>query len=687
MNNQKFRAPAVPLITNDPMLNLWSFADRLNDDTTRHWTGVRQFMSGVVIVDGVAYEFLGTLSPDNRRYFAGYEKLPQVDCEIRPMTTRYRFENETIALELIFTSPLLLNDLELLSRPVSYMTYRFTAVDGKPHQVKLYYGFSGEFCVSDLTDSVELGMRGSTIYFSSGTERMLKRWGDDHRIEWGSFHINAPGSNLSAMSLRHFQRKIKRECLNLMQPVNYCDYQGPNNENNGPAVIELFEPVQVGACYPTIVTEELFTLDGAPYENHITLAYDDVRSIQYFGENIDAYWKKNGCDFDCMLVRAIAEYDEVLRKVKAFEDALLEKANAVSPHYAQLLSLAYRQTVSGHKLTWHGGELQFFSKENYSNGCIATVDVTYPSIPLFLLYAPELVEGMLNPIFKLVDKGLWEYPFAPHDVGRYPLANGQIYGFDFRYRRRVPDPKNSQMPVEECGNMLLCVAALCRAEKRYDYFEKHRALLTQWADYLVSVGFDPSNQLCTDDFAGHLAHNCNLSVKAICALGAFADCLRAVGEPERAKPYRTAAEDFSASWQREALDGEHYRLAFDRPETWSIKYNMVWDKLLDLRLFPQEVYDRELVWYKSHMNPYGLPLDSRADYTKSDWQLWSVAMFDDEEYRDAVIDAMYRFADETPERVPFTDLYFTSRPMQRGFQARTVQGGLFIELLKREKCL
>lgn len=687
MNNNPFRAPAVPLIANDPMFNLWSFADHLNDDTTRHWTGVRQFMIGVLNVDGIVYEFLGTLSPDNRRYFAGYEKLPQVDCEIRPMTTRYRFENDKIELELTFTSPLLLNDLELLSRPVSYMSYRITARDGKAHNVRMYYGFSAEFCVSDLTDSVELGMRGNTIYFSSGTDRMLKRWGDDHRIEWGSFHVAAPGCALSAMSLRHFQRKIKRESLNLLQPVNYCDYQGPNNENCGPDAIELYQPVQVGSCLPTIVAEETFTVDAVSHENHITLAYDDVKSIQYFGENIDAYWRKDGQSFDNMLATAMAEYDDILLKVKAFEDTLLEKANAVSPHYAQLLSLSYRQTISGHKLTWHNGELQFFSKENYSNGCIATVDITYPSMPLFLLYAPELIEGMLNPVFKLVEKGLWNYPFAPHDVGRYPLANGQIYGFDFRYRRRVPDPRDSQMPVEECGNMLLCVAALCRAEKRYDYFKKHELLLTQWADYLVNTGFDPSNQLCTDDFAGHLAHNCNLSVKAICALGAFADCLCAIGDTGRAVKYRTAAEDFSASWQQEALDGDHYRLAFDQPGTWSIKYNMVWDKLLNLRLFPTEVYERELAWYKERMNPYGLPLDSRADYTKSDWQLWSVAMFDDEAYRNAVIDAMYRFADETPERVPFTDLYFTSRPMQRGFQARTVQGGLYIELLKHEDIL
>ena len=228
--------------------------------------------------------------------------------------------------------------------------------------------------------------------------------------------------------------------------------------------------------------------------------------------------------------------------------------------------------------------------------------------------------------------------------------------------------------------MLLCVAAVCKAQGNYDYFLRHEEPLTQWADYLVKIGWDPENQLCTDDFAGHLAHNCNLSVKAICALGAFAQILQALGRKEAAA-YRQTAEQFAAAWQTHALDGDHYKLAFDQPGTWSVKYNMVWDRLLSLGLFPQEVYDRELAWYQKQLRPYGLPLDSRADYTKSDWQLWAAVMLEDEEFFHQIVGRMYDFVCETPDRIPFTDLYFTSKPYARGFQARTVQGGLFMALL------
>jgi hypothetical protein len=129
--------------------------------------------------------------------------------------------------------------------------------------------------------------------------------------------------------------------------------------------------------------------------------------------------------------------------------------------------------------------------------------------------------------------------------------------------------------------------------------------------------------------------------------------------------------------------GDHTRLAFDQEDTWSIKYNMVWDNLLDLNIYNEQIKKNELAHYKKMVHKYGLPLDSRADYTKSDWQLWSVMLNEsDKEYFDLIVDRIWDFLNETVDRVPFTDWYFTSKAYHRGFQNRTVQGGLFIKLLK-----
>ena len=681
MTKKALRAPAVPLITHDPLFSLWSFADHLTDDATRHWDGARQYMFGLLSVDGRLFEFMGSMYPDNRYFTGGNEKLPQTSCTVRPMTTIYTFENDLVSLELTFLSPLLLNDLEILSRPVSYVSYKIAPKQPGDHDIHIHFGFSGEFCVNETTQSVEVGLSTYSISFSSGTENMLRRCGDDHRIEWGTFHVIAPDFQQSVTSLRHFQFAISSEYASVIHPTNRRTLQGPRRECSGPKEYAVHERVPVHPYYPTILIRKNYTTSGEPITEKIALAYDDVQCLQYFGENVNAYWKKDGVCFTQMVQRAMHEYDDVRAKVKAFEDDLIARATAISPKYADLLSLAYRQTVAGHKLAWHDGEILFVSKENYSNGCAATVDITYPSMPLFLLYAPDLVEGMLNPIFKMLEKGLWEFDFAPHDAGTYPLLNGQMYGFSMHHRSRR-SPIESQMPVEECGNMLLCVAALCFTRKDMAYFIKHQAPLRQWADYLVCVGYNPDNQLCTDDFAGHLAHNTNLSVKAICALAAYARMLRTTGNQEAADYYDGVAHANAIKWEQEADDGDCYRLTFDQRGTWSLKYNMVWDKLLGLGLFSPKVYEKELAAYKRKLRPYGIPLDSRGDYTKTDWEMWTTCMFDDKAYTNAIIDAIWAYANETPDRAPFNDLHFVSKPWQREFQARTVQGGLYINLLK-----
>ena len=182
MNQNNFRAPAVPLVAHDPLFSLWSFADNLTDDVTRHWDGARQYMFGLLAIDDRLFEFMGSMYPDNRYYSGGNEKLPQTSCVVRPMTTIYTFENDIVSLELTFTSPLLLNDLMILARPVTYVSYKVTPKTEGEHNVHVHFGFSGEFCVNETTQEVSIGLTSYSINFSSGTENMLKRCGDDHRI-------------------------------------------------------------------------------------------------------------------------------------------------------------------------------------------------------------------------------------------------------------------------------------------------------------------------------------------------------------------------------------------------------------------------------------------------------------------------------------------------------------------------
>lgn len=659
-----FRPPSVPLVTVDPYFSVWSAADRLYDSHTVHWTGKRCSMVGLIRIDGKPRKFMGKvqLADDS-----GYEEpaaMEQTSLRIAPLSSTYTFAGDGIELEVDFMTPLLLDDLELLSRPASYISFRVRSADGKPHEVALYVDAAADWCVHTPDQQVVWNgptIREGIVSMRMGTEEqpVLQRAGDDTRIDWGYCYMATPhASNVHTAVQAYHGRERFLESGRLPE----------GDGGQQPRAANEHTPVMAAII-------DFGRVDERPSSHFVILAYDDIHSIEYFGKPLDAYWRRNGTTFDAMLGSAAAQYSEIRQKCEAFNRELADESRrAGGQTYAELLSLAYRQAIAAHKLVWDrdGENVLFFSKENFSNGCIGTVDVSYPSIPLFLRYNPELVKGMMRPIFRYADSEAWTFDFAPHDVGCYPKANGQVYG---------ENKLEYQMPIEECGNMLIMAAAVCVYENDARFAEQHWNLLAGWADYLLNNGLNPENQLCTDDFAGHLAQNANLSVKAIVGIGAFSIMCGMLGKPEGER-YLEAAREMARAWEQMANAGDHYKLTFDSaPETWSLKYNLVWDRLFGLHLFPKDVFDKELAYYETKQNEYGIPLDNRNTYTKSDWLVWSASMAASQQQFERMIEPLRQFLHHSPSRVPFTDWYDTTSAKQVGFQNRSVVGGLFIRLL------
>lgn len=596
---------------------------------------------GLAFLDfGIEYE------ADKSRFFT--RTATQKSVEVRPMNTVYDFTCGGIDLTLTFTAPAFMENLDLLSRPVNYITYDVKSNDGKKHDVKLYFEAGREWAVetTSQTSTSAIEEKGKLVLVSTANEiqKPLNKGGDHTRIDWGTFYMAAYANNCEAFI--NEGAISRREFL------------------AGKKISEK-EGSDIG------LTVNLGVSKAA--KGYIMAGYDDGYSIQYFGQNLRPYWNRNN-DSDIMKQFELAarDYGKLMKESAKFDSRLLKEATeAGGAEYAALCALAYRQAIAAHKLVESpNGDILWFSKENDSNGSIGTVDITYPSAPMFLIYNPGLVKGMMNHIFEYSESGRWQKPFPAHDVGTYPLANGQTYGGD--------------MPVEEGGNMLCLSAAIAAVEGNADYAKKHWNTLTTWTDYLVENGLDPENQLCTDDFAGHFAHNANLSVKAILGIASYAYLADMLGYKDTARKYEETARGMAKKWETMANDGDHYRLTFDKPDTWSQKYNLVWDKLLGLGIFPQEIIDKEIAYYSGKQNIYGLPLDNRETYTKTDWVVWTATLSPDKETFMKFISPIYKFMDETTNRVPMSDWTFTDKPERRGFKTRSVVGGYFIKMLENK---
>ena len=639
----KFRPVAVPLITVDPFFSVWSCNDALYGAPTQHWSGRTCPIVAGVYVDGrfhsmIAHDENG-MSLNNRIF--------QRDLQVTPTSSVYRFENSFVRVKLRFTTPLLLDRLDILSRPVSYVAYEVEEkVAGK--DIRFMFGISARACVDNKDQTVGFHKTDFSLSCGNVCQSPLAQSGDTVMIDWGYLHLCDKDARVG-----HFRTG------------------------------DFFEVLHMNNTYNAYSVNPYLFVVKKQNRGVITLAYDEIKPIEYFGTPLDEYYTKYFDSFDAMAKTAAGEADDILALCDEFDRELVKEAEKLGENYKNIVSLAYRQAIGAHKLVADTkGNILFLSKEDESNGCIGTLDVTYPSIPLFLKYNPELVKGMLRPIIEYAQSDAWGYDFTPHDVGQYPIANGQVYGACGLYFKgpgaciRAGMRTSSQMPVEEAGNMLLCLAAV----KKYSggdqtLFDDNRALMKQWADYLVKYGYDPENQLCTDDFAGHLARNCNLSLKAILGIAAYA-------ELSGDESYAELAKEYAAKWEIDAkANHEGTRLAFGDGDGWSLKYNIVWDNLLGYKLFGDEVKKNEIKLYTKKMNRYGVPLDSRADYTKIDWLMWSTRVFDDKEYFEKVCECIVNMINETLDRVPLTDWYYTSTADYRAFKNRTVVGGLFINLL------
>ncbi len=652
------RPPSTPLITCDPYFSVWSATDQLADSWPCHWTGAANAIALMARIDGRTYRLCGMAPQDA-------PAMPQISRQLNSTWTTYVFEADGIQIDVVFFTPVIITELDLVGRPASYIQWTVKSTDGQSHNVSLYYDNSAEFVVNTADQEVTWdapSISGLTMRSMASTEqKILNRSGDNLRIDWGTFYVATPSD--SGAQMKVLADKAAR---------------GTFAETGAIGVVEDGKkPRAANADWPVIACVWNLGKVTEAVSRRLTLAYDDEYSIRYLGENLRPWWRRNGMTGTELVKTATDDFAALWTKAAEFDTRFRKETEAAGgAKYREMCTIAYRQAIAGHKLcAGPKGKPMFFSKECFSNGCIGTVDILYPASPIFAHFNNDLLKATVTPVFEYVNSGRWKFSFAPHDIGQYPLADGQVYGGGEK-------TEENQMPVEESGNMLIVAGMIARNDGNVDYLRPYMGAIDTWAAYLKEKGLDPENQLCTDDFAGHLAHNANLSIKAIVALGVYAEICKMSGRKELAEEYATLAKDWAKQWKELAKDGDHYKLAFDKPGTWAQKYNLVWDKIFELNIFDADITTTELEYYKTQLRPYGLPLDNRSLYTKTDWEVWTATLANNADDFNTLMEPVYKFVNDTPDRVPFSDWYWTDSSKMRGFQHRPVIGGVFIKLME-----
>jgi hypothetical protein len=307
----KLRPPAVPLVAVDPYFSVWSMADRLTDDVTRHWTGAANSMLGLVRVDGRPWRFLGLEFDDKRLPFNEIPAMKQTGLDVTATSTTARFACDEVALDVTFLSPLLPDDLALLSRPVSYVTFIVRSADGKLHDVSVYFDATHELCVNDPASDAAAAeayacadLKGARVG-RENREGMLAVSGDDRRIDWGWLSVLPLGPGAAALPGNAYLRRVFIDTGKLDMEETAWGGARPEDERLPLAAVRF--DMRAGS---------------APQSRTVLLAYEDFYSIEYFGKFRKAYCFKDGATFEDIVAAAAKDYPALMEKCAAFDREL-----------------------------------------------------------------------------------------------------------------------------------------------------------------------------------------------------------------------------------------------------------------------------------------------------------------------------------------------------------------------------
>ncbi|KAL2817356.1 hypothetical protein BJX63DRAFT_110228 [Aspergillus granulosus] len=657
------RPPSYPLAVRNPYLSAWMPSDQvqmLPYAEPQFWAGQSLTWSVMARVDGQAYSLMSIPSP-------GAKIQPAVvrSAEYTATHSVFTLEAGSVSFVLDFFSPISPSNYLRQSLPFSYLTVTVSGADG--NDIQIYSSIDGRWAGRQQHTACSFHSQGSTLAYALKVENAVSYTEERDMATWGTAILSSRRTAQSKLSFSSGKRGEVRS-----QFVKDGKLSG-RDVTWIPGGIVAF-------------AHDLGTVRG---EESVNFAVGYVRedAINYLGKPYTGYYRSQFPDMYEALEHFFDDYPAALLESKIVDAEMTDQATlAGGDKYADIVALSARQAWGGLDLTIPNdsldtSEVLAFVKELSSDGNLNTVDVIMPAFPIYYVMEPEYIRLLLEPMMRYLVAGRWKQPYVIHDMGKhYPNAIGH------------DDQKAEPMPIEECGNLMVLVLAYVRATGDSAWADKYIHLLRGYADYLVENSVDIANQLSSNDAAGPLANETNLAIKAAVGLKAF-------GELSGLNEYSQIGEEHANLFFEQGLGTDqaksHFVLQYpDKPTSWKTPYNLFPDVLLNLKTFPQAAYQMGNTFFKKVRAEYGVPLDNRQDWAKSDWNMWLAGTFDDMTTRSEFIDDLWAFMSNGKHNWPFSDRYVATSAKGREpghpilCRARPTVGGHFaLVALQGPRCL
>ncbi|KAJ7682669.1 DUF1793-domain-containing protein [Mycena polygramma] len=661
-----FNPASIPLAVRTPYLSAWlpqGAGAALNDVWPTFWTGSTLGWAGFVKVDGTSYVFLGSPAVAGTTF----SKAVQKSSQFTSTQSVFVLSAGAVDITVTFLSPVEPTDLVKQSIPFAYMAVSAVATDGESHTVQVYSDISAEWVSGD--DSLNVNWNSTTsgdilthqVQLSSPT--VFGENGD--HTQYGSAFYSTPNT-VGATYQTGADVTVRAQFINNGKLPNTVDTGFRAINNNWPVF---------GLAH------DLGNVTGTTVTTPVVFSVGHIRdpAIQYIIDggalqSRSLYFLSQFSTASDVISSFLGDFSAALTRANAFDAKVQTDASKISTDYAAVVALSIRQAFAACELTlsktstgaFNTTDIILFMKEISSDGNVNTVDVIFPAWPIFLYTNPALGKYLLEGLFRYQASGQYPNKWSVHDLGSsYPKALGHN------------DGKDEAMPVEESGNMLIMSLSYAQKTGDISHLTTYSALLDQWTQFLISDSLIPANQISTDDFAGALANQTNLAIKGIVGIGAMGQIESLLGNTDKSANYSAIAASYVSQWQNlsASTTGAHLTLAYGNSDSWGLSYNLYGDKLLGLNLFPASIYTEQTNWYQSHVNAFGVPLDTRHTYTKTDWQIWTAAIVTDTAVRDVLISSVKKWVSDGQNNAPFGDLYDTVSGAAVGFRARPVVGG------------